>query len=44
MTPTALSIAALAVSLIGNLVQFGLLLIHCRRDKRELEKLRADAR
>lgn len=44
MTDTALSIAALAISLLGNLVQFGLLLLHCRRDKREFKKLKDDQR
>ena len=39
MSSTDLALAALAVSLLGHLVQFGMFLIHCRRDKREIRRL-----
>lgn len=33
---------ALVVSLLGNPINFGLLVIHCRRDKRLLSQIRDD--
>jgi hypothetical protein len=39
MSATELAYTSLAVSLFGHLVQFGLFMIHCRRDKREIRRL-----
>lgn len=33
---------ALCVSLFGNFVNFGLLVIHCRRDKRKFSQLESE--
>lgn len=39
MTIEELTLSALVVSLLGHLVQFGMFMIHCRRDKREVKRL-----
>lgn len=39
MSEAELTQVALAVSLFGHLVQLGLFLLHCRRDKREVKRL-----